>query len=79
METTTFFSLLCASATQFQLWSLAKRTAHKNSFDIDPKLDLLLNKTKQNKKPPKTNCSGSTSNPQLIRSALKKLQSQTDT
>lgn len=42
-----FFSLLCASATQFQLFDqLSKRTSHKNSFDIDLKLDLLL-KAKQ--------------------------------
>lgn len=47
-----FFSPLCDSPTQFQLFDqLAKRTSHRNSFDIDPKLDLLLkNKTKKAQK-----------------------------
>lgn len=68
-ETMIFFSLLCASATQFQLFDqLAKRTSHKNSFDIDLKLDLLLKS--ETKKPKRQTCLGSASNPQLIRSAF---------
>lgn len=64
-----FFSLLCASAMQFQLSDqLAKRTSHKNSFDIDLKLDLLLKS--ETKKPKRQTCLGSASNPQLIRSAF---------
>lgn len=64
-----FFSLLCASATQFQLFDqLAKRTSHKNSFDIDLKLDLLLKS--ETKKPKRQTCLGSASNPQLIRNAF---------
>lgn len=64
-----FFSLLCTSATQFQQFDqLSKRTSHKNSFDIDLKLDLLLKR--ETKKPKRQICLGSASNPQLIRSAF---------
>lgn len=68
-ETMIFFSLLCTSATQFQQFDqLSKRTSHKNSFDIDLKLDLLLKR--ETKKPKRQICLGSASNPQLIRSAF---------